>query len=292
MGQERLIGAFGWSNTGRSFDAVSIYREKGGRRVQLFAANLPAPRQRGFARGQNVFGVSWKASDSRQSIEPYAFWLQDQTNLRGEVRSGGTRLLTSGARYTRQDKGWRHNLEAAWQVGRRNEDPHLAAALTYRADHTWGVRHSPALGAEYNFAGGDGDPADGKSREFHNLYPTNHSQYGYIDLFGWRNLHNLRFIFSLKPSPRVQLELDCLEFWLAEARGAWKNAGGKALARDPSGRSGRHVGRELDATGAINLSSHWRFLLGYSVFWPQGFAHSTAGDAAARFGYIQLLVAY
>ncbi len=291
-GEERVLGAFGWDNRGRSFDAVSLYRNGKSRSLRFFAANLAAPRQHNFPRGQNLFGVIWKRVQKERSFEAYAFWLHDQTLLQGEEQSGRTRILTSGTRYSYLAGGWKQSAEAAWQVGKRNHDSHLAAALTYRSDYTWDIKRSPGVGFEYNFATGDGNPSDGKSYEFHNLYPTNHPFYGYMDLFGWRNLHNPRFIVALQPSKRTRLEANYHEFWLAQAGGVWKNAGGKILGRDPSGRSGRRVGGEVDLLGTCTISAHWKVLLGYSAFFPGQFASSTRGDASAQFAYLQLAVNY
>lgn len=292
VGEERLLGAFGWDNRGRAFDAVSLYREKNGSSFRVFAANLASPGDKGVSRGQNLFGMSRKQGRGERVFETYAFWLHDQTLLQGEKETGRTRVFTSGVRLTQKHGSWNHNLETAWQAGKRNGDSHLAAAFTYRCDHVWSSRRPPSLGLEYNLATGDGDSRDGKSREFHNLYPTNHPFYGYMDLFGWRNIHNPRIVFGLKTSSRSRFEANYHEFWLARPSGGWKAAGGRILARDPLGRSGRRVGGEVDLLANYSVSSHWKFLLGYSTFFPGAFARATRDGAGVSFGYFQLTFDY
>jgi len=293
VGEERLVGAFPWDNKGRSWDAFTIHRESKTWSLKLFAANLPAFRVKDFPRGQNLFGATWKRAVRKGSVEAYAFFLLDQNVRTGESgRSGRTRIWTQGARYTWQNGSWAQKAEAAWQAGERNRDSHLAAAFTYRMDHTWKARLSPSLGGEYSFATGDRNPGDGRSGEFHNLYPTNHSYYGYIDFAGWRNLHNPRIIFAVQPVPKARLEVNYLEILLAAVRGPWKNAGGTVLGRDVTGQSGRRVGGEFDFLATYNLNTHYRLLGGYSRFMPGEFARATRGPDTAHFGYIQLLVSY
>lgn len=291
-GEERLLGVFNWDNRGRVFDSVSLNREGKDESLSVFAASLAAPRQRDFARGQNLFGVIWKRVRGSKTLESYGYWLHDQTVLKGEERSGRARIFTAGARLNQKLGRWRHNVEAAWQVGSRNRDPHRAAAVTWRSDYTWKVRYSPSLGFEYSFATGDGNLVDHRSHEFHNLYATNHPFYGYMDLFGWRNLNNPRVILALEPWVRTRLEANYHDFWLAESQGPWKNARGQVLGRDPSGLSGRRVGGEVDLLGSYSVSHRWKFLIGYSAFFPGEFARATRGRASAQFTYLQLLLSY
>lgn len=140
---------------------------------------------------------------------------------------------------------------------------------------------------EYDFASGDNDPADGKSREFHNLFPTNHPYYGYADLVGLRNLHDFRAAGAMALHPKITLELDYHHFLLASPRGPWKSAGGRVLGSDPLGRFGRDLGHEIDLTLRIPVQQHLSFLAGYSAFLPGRFAIHNRGSETHHFGYIQ-----
>ena len=35
--------------------------------------------------------------------------------------------------------------------------------------------------------------------------PTNHKFYGYMDFFSWQNLHDVRAIFTIKPTARMSV---------------------------------------------------------------------------------------
>src|SRR5688572_1409875 len=67
------------------------------------------------------------------------------------------------------------------------------------------VPSKPRLVAEYNYASGDKDPADGQRGTFDQLYPTPHDKYGLADQVGWRNIHNARAGVEFKPSAKLSV---------------------------------------------------------------------------------------
>ena len=154
------------------------------------------------------------------------------------------------------------------------------------------ARFSPEFGFEYDFATGDSDPQDGRSGEFHNLFPTNHLHYGYGDYMGWRNMQDFKPYFAFLPRANVRAQVSYHRLLLAEERGAWKNAGGKVLGIDPTGLLGTDLGHEIDLTLAFPLYEQVRMLAGYSVFLPGEFARGTQGSQASQFGYLQTLVTF
>src|SRR6185503_4441040 len=121
-----------------------------------------------------------------------------------------------------------------------------AHALALAAGYVFNARIRPALRVEWDLATGDGDPGDGRSREFNNLFPTNHPHYGFADIQGWRNMDALRGTVALTPRTGHLLSVDVHQFRLSEARGAWKDDAGDVLGQDPTGAAGRDIGRELD----------------------------------------------
>jgi hypothetical protein len=160
------------------------------------------------------------------------------------------------------------------------------------AGYAWRGRWQPHAQFEYDFASGDNDPADGRSREFNNLFPTNHPYYGYADLAGLRNLHDFRVTGAVALHPKVTLELDYHRFLLAAPRGAWKSATGRVLGFDPLGRFGRDLGQEMDLTLRFPAQKHLGFLAGYSVFLPGRFATHTRGPETHHFAYVQTTVQF
>lgn len=300
-GEERLIGAFGWDNVGRSFDAARLRTRAGAWTSDFFWARLVDVRRAGLPHrpgNQDLYGGYFTRAkkDSSGRTELYALYLRDGLRTVGERpldTPQATRIVTLGFRRAWEPaSGWRYGLEHAWQFGQRGPDRDRAAMLIAKGGYLWLARWQPRLQVEYDFATGDNDSTDGNAREFNNLFPTNHAYYGYADVAGLRNLHALRLTAAVKPHPKLTLEADYHRFLLAARRGPWKNAGGRVLGFDPTGEAGRDVGQEVDLTVRLPVQKHVSFLAGHSIFLPGRFAVRTRGPETHHFGYIQTTVQF
>lgn len=300
-GEERLLGAFGWDTVGRSFDGARLRWSPGAWSNDfLWGRQVDVRRNGARARAGHLdlsgayFTRAPKGSPGRWEI--YGLFLRDGLRMRGEVSlqpAASVRLFTLGFRRAHQPKiGWRGSVEHAWQFGERGPDGHRAAMVVATAGYAWGSRWQPRLQVEYAFGSGDDDPGDGRSREFNNLFPTNHPFYGYADLVGLRNLHDFRVTTAAALHRKLLVEADYHRFLLAAPRGAWKNAGGRVLGFDPTGRSGRDLGQEFDLTARLPLHKHVSVLAGYSAFLPGAFAIRTRGPETHHFGYLQTTVQF
>jgi hypothetical protein len=295
-GGERLVGAFGWDNVGRSFDALKLgYATKTWWTDFLLAKTIDRRSTGRGDRDQYLYGVySRFFADRPQYLEIYGLHFRDGLRLPGELVARGpsaTEIFTLGARSAGTfGDGYDYELEFANQFGHRAADSHRARAFAGRLNRTLDEKLKLRVGFEYDVASGDSDPADGRSGEFFNLFPTNHPLYGYADLMGWRNMQDFRPHFSFTPVGPLSFDVDYHRFYLLQGRGPWKNAGGVVFGFDPTGQSGKHVGDELDFTAAFPLQKHLKILSGYSIFWPGEFARRTRGPDKQHFFYLQTLL--
>jgi len=300
-GQQRLVGGFNWDNVGRSFDAARLRYQQAAWTGDFFWGRLVEVRRRGARhrpgnRDLSGVHVTRAPKDSAGRTELYGFFLHDGLRTGGE--SAGTPqttdIFTLGfRRQYAPATGFRYEIENAWQFGNRGPDDHSAVAFVGSAGYGWDGRLRPALNFEYAFATGDNGASDGNSNEFNNLFPTNHLHYGYADLVGLRNLHDVRATLSSRLHPRLSLQADYHRFLLAEKRGPWKNAGGAVLGFDPTGQSGRDLGQEFDLTARVPiLERYLNLMAGYSFFLPGRFAVRTRGPETHHFGYIQTVVRF
>ena len=295
-GAERLIGAFGWDNIGRSFDAIKMGYASKSMASDWVAAKVVDRRSTGRGdRDQYMYGTYNQLFRQRpQHLEVYGIFFRDGLRTAGEISTRGakaTGLMTLGARSDGALRGGvSYDVEFAQQFGHRGFDTHRARAFAGKVFKSLEEAHKLRLGFEYDAATGDRDPADGRSGEFFNLFPTNHPHYGYADLMGWRNMQDFRAMFTVTPAPPLKFDFDYHNFFLLEARGPWKNAGGAVLGFDPTGQSGKHVGDELDFTVAFPIQKHLKVLSGYSLFLPGEFARRTRGPDNQHFFYLQTQV--
>ncbi|OFV96612.1 MAG: hypothetical protein A3F68_11175 [Acidobacteria bacterium RIFCSPLOWO2_12_FULL_54_10] len=298
-GNQRLIGAVGWDNVGRSFDAVKLTFGGSKASADIIAGRLMD--RRNSARGDNsqdLIGLYGKIGQANAKIglEPYLLYLRDGLELAGEkpgVPRESTRIATLGFRhFGAMGSGFSYDLEHAFQFGQRGPDTQRSAALAVQARYRFGGNVKPEFGFEFDYATGDGDATDGRSEEFNNLFPTNHIHYGFADYLGWRNMQDFKPYTSFQLGSKVRTELAYHRFRLVEETGAWKNAGGTVLGLDRTGKLGNDLGHEIDLTFTFPVFEHLRMYPGYSLFIPGKFASGTQGPRSSQFAYWQTVVTF
>jgi hypothetical protein len=282
LADERLIGAVGWSNTGRSFDGVRLLGEASGTSWTLFWYNVAerdsllavglnpqlnqgvnddgwllggfAARQFGEATSELTFVVDRKAVTD----ESYT------ANLRVHGRSGGFQYDAAGAYQFGPDRGaWFASAKAGFAIGRGS----VAAQLDYLS--------------------GDDDTDDDKTKAFNTLYATNHKFYGYMDYFLFipeqldqAGLVDAVLRASLNATEAATIRLDLHRFLTAEKRD-----------------DERALGTELDLVGRWRVAAPANLELGVGLFMPETLITTllpafSEDDKTTWWGYAQLVVAW
>lgn len=292
-GDERLIGAFGWNNVGRSFDGLRLRCARGRMVIDALLARVTALPAGGGDTGSDLYGVYAQAAP-RTGAEYEGYWLgfADRVGAAGESGApGDTRVHALGARARDRFGRFDFVAEATVESGEFNGDDLAAHAAGLQAGLTLGggARWRPFVG--YDFATGDRDPADGRRQEFFNFFPTNHPHYGYADYEGWRNLRSPYGGVSVQRG-RQFAQVKAHHFALDESRGRWKDAAGNVMGFDPAGASGRNVGREIDLTYRFAWMDKALLEAGLSRFTPGRFARLSRGDDASNWAYVMVLVGF
>lgn len=293
-GSERLIGAFGWSNTGRSFDADKITVHLNSFDVELFGAIVSDE-----ARSDNdhtLWGIVGKYTGSKTlKFQPYLFF--DRDGRDSYVDEGGNagklKEYTAGAwLFWDVNDRFRIDLEGAKQFGDRGNDDisawagHLGARYTFPSS-TWKWE----ISGEGNIASGDVNPTDRTLETFdlNNNYPTNHNKYGYADLFAWKNMEDYRAGIAFHPFARTRVSVDYHYLRLNELNDAWYRANGMVLNGLVGGTftGNRKMGDEVDLLIKHKYNDHLDFLGGWSVFLPDKVLPATGTSDNANFFYLQ-----
>lgn len=297
-GDERLVGGFDWNNIGRTFDAVKVHYGNDAWSLEGFASSVVVPNEDEFNQsdlfdgndtGRNqIFSGLYFSNKSWlpfQVTDAYVFHLHEEYSV------GNTNFFTLGSRVKADPKklnGFDYEAEMALQLGEVKGGDLTAFAGHWGAGYNWlDSPIKPRLGIEYNYATGDGDPADGDVDTFQNLFPTNHKFYGYMDVFSWQNMHNPAVSFSVLPCKTVKLQLDYHAFWLAETNDGWYRANGVTKVRPVKSSASNFVGTELDFTATWKATKNLSFLAGYSHFFTGDYAKATGAADDADFGYVQ-----
>jgi hypothetical protein len=269
LGTERLVGAVGWSNIGRSFDAARLMlgnRESALSTTAFIATVHEGGTRFGGTNGQNLDADHWFTGVQtvwKNRAEAYFFY--DQNAHSGIYRHidratlGGRLQAPALGRFT-------GSLEAAYQLGSQTARPATGTAIEQdiqawftgvRLGLDTGVEALPALGLGLDVLSGGETALGTEYKAFNTLYATNHKFYGYMDLFldpaaRTRGRGLIDAIASAKAGLGRfgTLEIDYHQFLLS----------------DDSGLDSRNLGWELDLTYPFRIAGAGRFTVGYSIF--------------------------
>ncbi len=309
FGDHRLVGNFGWSNIGRSFDGLRLAYTAGSWRMDVWGTSTkqygtnvgadPDPTKES-GDSQQFYGIYTAVKAASFSIEPYLFYLLDTGNPSGtaitDPAARGQNRVTAGLRVDGKIAEDAVDLtgEVAYQTGSmkaRGTTPKSdisASAFAVKTGYTMPVTMKPRIGIEYDRASGDDDPSDDKFKTFENLFPTNHPHYGYMDYVGWRNMQDLRVSLGAKPTEVSGVSLDYHRFQLIEKADHWYRASGAIFMTTPPGNSETDLGQELDVVASTVIKERFRLEAGYARFFPGDYVkvNSSAHDPS-DFVYLQ-----
>jgi hypothetical protein len=329
-GEERLVGAFAWNNIGRVFDAAKLRWQNPWFGVDLFTSHVVIPEDRHFNLSNDydwfsgayatstkipknlldVYFLARNANKTAISAEPSP---QSPQPSARDIYTLGFRLKSK----PNEVGNWDYSLESAYQFG-DFQDRRLGGAAAPRLDQqAWMVVAqggytfadawaTPRLGVEYDYGSGDSDVTDGKHETFENLFPTNHKFYGYMDFVSLQNIHDVRAIFQLKPTPRMSVAIEGHGFWLANTHDNFYNVGGAprggaTLASNVGTGTGygvnpsynSFVGTEVDVIAGYALTRFAQLEAGYGHFFVGDYIRSSlaaVGSQDANYVYLQATV--
>jgi hypothetical protein len=272
-----LIANSEWRNQARSYDAVVTRIQASRFRAAVFAASVVNPALNGIThhqQGNNIYGAyGWIARVlPKSSIEPFALWRVDNKLAAGHLDEKAYGFRVRGAAIRNFD----YRYEFVIERGRAGADDIRAWGTTAGLGYTApGLAWRPRFFAGYDYA--SGDATNGAVRgTFDTMYPTAHDRFGIADQFGWQNIVSWRGGATVYPHRRWSVTAHLLDLWLASATDAAYNSSGAAILQDRTGKSGRHLGRELDAYTWYEINRQ--------IHVGAGIGHLFAGELVARAG--------
>ena len=283
-GDQRLIGASGWTDNGRAYDAYKVVARLDMVQLDLFLAKLKetggAPSDSGS--DDDLYGLYtiWPLGDANKLDVYYLVWKTDAVTFGRSVNTYGLRLAgkMGGLDYT---------AEGVFQGGKWSatvDQSASAFAVTggyTLADVLGGLR----LGFEYDMGSGD-DKSDAKTHKtFVFPFGTNHAPYGYMDYFSWGNMSDIALKAKAKPADALTTEIAYHMFSLAQAKDTWLKADGSTMLAANTETS-TNAGSEIDLTAAYAYNASVKITAGYSMFMPgQAAKGRSGGSDASSWGY-------
>ena len=257
-GGERLVGAVGWTQQGRSFDGLRVrFRPSDDVVVDGLAFRLGNSFATGISEDESLYGI-YSTLAAAGSLDLYGLLHTRVATFTDLSR------VTVGGRWVSESDAATWRLEGAYQGG-DSDGPVLSRNISA---FMIGARVSTQLSDDltatlwYDHLSGDDDPTDDEIRAFDTLFATNHKFYGYMDLFlnipaqtAGRGLQDLAVKASWDLGEGRSLGADLHTFHLAAADGL---------------ETGR-LGEELD------LTYRWGYASGVGL--TAGLSYFVAADA-------------
>ena len=235
----------------------------------------------------------------RHSLDLFIYGLHEDD--RRDRPTANRRYLFPGVRlYARPEpRAFDYDLEYTYRWGQRRATsaPDDRVDLDVRAysihaewGYSFGAEGRLRLALDYDEATGDDDPNDGTYERWDRLFGTRRRDLGHTGIFGALTRANLRapgLHFEVTASPRLDARIAYKSAYLASPTDDWQVAG----LRDPSGRSGRMIGRQLEGrTRYWLVPGLLRGEIGLSALFAGEFAERAPGARGqdTLFGYFQL----
>ena len=280
---QRLIGPFGFTHVGRSFDGVHFVRNA---RLGNFTVVGARPTEGVFQlRGWNELDVDFyygaftkpiKRKTSEHDVRLFALHYHDgrhvlkTDNRPAALRAADNeniRLTTVGGHYIGVTKAAAGKADVllwgAGQFGAWGKLAHRAAAIAVEAGYQFGGnktadRIKPWLRAGYFRGAGDGDPNDTTHGTFFPALPTPRT-YARFPFFNSMNNEDSFVQLRLKPHAKLALRTDVHHLRLSSERDLWF-VGGGAFQQKTFGFIGRPsnghktLGTLVDVSADITLT--------------------------------------
>ncbi len=294
FGHLRLVGTAYWRNASRGYDAVMFVANQDAFRVNAWVASPVMAVDNGLShhqQGNNFHGVytALKKAIPDSVLEPYVLWRLTPGFKTEAGRPGKLDEKTFGVRWAGNASRFDYDAETAAQAGHISEDRIRAWAWSAILGYTFeSARLKPRVFAKYDFASGDRNPQDGLRGTFDQLYPNIHDHHGLADQVAWQNLKSIRAGVRTSLRPNWMLAGAYNDWWLASPKDAFYGGTGAVVARDASGLSGTHIGREYDVQTSYRPNRHLELGTGLGYIRSGAFLVRTNHSRSYVYPYVML----
>lgn len=303
---QRLIGPFGFSHVGRSFDGVqySHNSESLSFTALAFRPTVGVFDVEGLDEIDDVTVAYGSITYSRPNADERLFVIGYSDERRHVVktdnRPAGPRnldrdaidVVTIGGHYLAAFGKWNVLAWAAWQTGEWGRLDHSAGAIDLEAGYHFDTPLKPVLRGGIFRSTGDDDPGDGEHGTYFQVLPTPRV-YARFPFYNAMNSTDAFVQFAIKPTAKLTLTSEAHLLSLTDDADLWY-AGGGAFEETSFGYAGRpsngHDGfaRVIDFGVDYTLDAKTSFTLYAGQAFGGDVVDAIFADDDARFVYLEV----
>lgn len=296
LGNERLFGAVGWHNVGRSMEGGILSYENPNLKVMLWDIKAVEAQNPLENEDFDIIGVNLDLKQQNISVWGSLDYLAEKGDLddgfgvaSGDVESMLKRFSIGG--YLKRTEGQvDYEANVVYQTGTQlaGTVPSLfvqqdIAAFLFAAEigYTLEGQSKPRVAIGVDFASGDDDLSDTDYKAFNNLYYTGHKFRGYMDYFlASSPLGLLDFMLRGKfnPTDGWTVKADVHLFKFAQPYTDFKS------------EETKDAGMELDASAATSRIAGVKLVNGFSIFFPSESFAARDNPDTGLWGYSMLIM--
>lgn len=200
LGNERVIGAVGWSNVARSFEGADLSWQSDIVAARFFVLQ-PIERTGGKSSEEfRIYGLN--VALSKTGLQFLGLYEDDTDptyvgqDRMDRISIGGYYYLTSG-RTDFTVNGVYQFGDMRWIPSQVESQDIAAYMLTAECGVSFTTRSKPRVAVGFDYTSGDKDTTNSKMTAYDNLYYTGHKFRGFMDYFVSSNVDNYRGLFDL-----------------------------------------------------------------------------------------------
>lgn len=253
-GDQLVLGALEWNNTGRTFDAARLKIKGGWGTSDVFVSKLQENNATaGGTADYDFYGLynTFDVGEAIKALDLYFFYLTDGTNPTSTSRN----LWHLGARLKSNAGSFDYRLEGGFQ-----NTTVAGGSSAYGVDGEFGWTFEESSKIRLSAGGLLA------SEYYSQLFPTVHAWLGGADVLGRQNVIAIVGRFSMKPADKWSLNFDFHKFLRAATTSAAYKTSGVALGT-AGGSASTDLGMEFDlvANHDITETLSWQVGAAYMI---------------------------
>ncbi|RIK75929.1 MAG: hypothetical protein DCC68_20380 [Planctomycetota bacterium] len=258
-GNQRTVSPLDWANTRRTFDGFKVFYKGQDWNADVFWTrplitdphNFDNPDQ-----SQEFLGAYTTYKGAKDQTFDFYF-------LRFSESAAATEFYfnTFGARWNWKSGDWLAETEGMYQFGKFGAADHVAGAFVTGVGRDFpDVEWKPQLWVYYDWSSGD----ETIGNAYHHLFPLTHKYWGWMDLFGFRNLEDFNVQLNAKPHEKWKFTAWWHMFYLQDGDDVPYLVNAAPFTTTPGGD--QELGQELDFILSWQVAARLSVDFGYSHF--------------------------